>query len=442
MLFVNRISAGQQLAASLICLRDDNPVVLGLPRGGVPVAYEVATALAAPLDVIVVRKLGVPYQPELGMGAVGEGGVRVINDEVVRSALVSEKELATVERRERAEVEARAARFRGDHSAIPLTGRTVILVDDGIATGSTMRAACQVARARGATRVIVAVPVGAHDALTGLRNDADEVICLYTPRSFFGVGQWYRQFAQTSDAEVTQLLERSDRRRTRSPAAPAPEDPRAHQPVRDEEVSIPAGSVRLAGHLTIPADPRGLVLFAHGSGSSRHSPRNRYVAHLLNEAGLGTLLFDLLTTAEELDRTNVFDIDLLAGRLTDVTRWLAAQPERESLRIGYFGASTGAAAALAAAAERDTEVAAIVSRGGRPDLADDRLSLVAAPTLLIVGSHDQAVLELNRRAQQRLHCASQLAVVPGATHLFEEPGTLQTAAELARDWFLTHLTQA
>jgi putative phosphoribosyl transferase len=212
---------------------------------------------------------------------------------------------------------------------------------------------------------------------------------------------------------------------------------------RDEDVVVDAGPVRLGGHLTLPEATAGLVVFAHGSGSSRHSRRNRYVAAELNRAGLGTLLFDLLTPAEEHDRANVFDIGLLAGRLADVTRWLRAQPDVGDLRVGYFGASTGAAAALWAAAEPDADIAAVVSRGGRPDLAGPRLPMVVAPTLLIVGGHDEVVLELNRRAQAHLRrCDSRLTVIPGATHLFEEPGTLRAAAEAAGGWFTLHVTPA
>jgi putative phosphoribosyl transferase len=220
-----------------------------------------------------------------------------------------------------------------------------------------------------------------------------------------------------------------------------PED--CDAPSRDEDVVVNARPVRLGGHLTLPEETAGLVVFAHGSGSSRHSPRNRYVAAVLNLAGLGTLLFDLLATAEEHDRANVFDIGLLAGRLVDVTRWLRAQPDVGDLRVGYFGASTGAAAALWAAAEPDADIAAVVSRGGRPDLASARLPMVVAPTLLIVGGHDDVVLELNRQALAQLrHGDNRLTVIPGATHLFEEPGTLRAAAEAARDWFTRHLPPA
>ena len=201
-----------------------------------------------------------------------------------------------------------------------------------------------------------------------------------------------------------------------------------------ENIQLAVDGVELAGRLTVPAGAHGLVIFVHGSGSSRHSPRNQSVAATLNRAGLGTLLFDLLTPDEEPDRARVFDVELLAHRLRTVTDQFRPTAEW----VGYFGASTGAAAALLAAAEPDADVAAIVSRGGRPDLAAARLAFVRAPTLLIVGGADRTVLELNRQAQRQLRCVSILVVVPGATHLFEEPGALPAVADHARDWFLTH----
>jgi putative phosphoribosyl transferase len=207
----------------------------------------------------------------------------------------------------------------------------------------------------------------------------------------------------------------------------------------EETVEIPAGPVELEGALSVPDDAAGTVVFAHGSGSSRHSPRNRYVAEALNGAGLGTLLFDLLTPEEEQDRRHVFDIPRLAERLAAATIWLQNRPGPENEWIGYFGASTGAAAALSAATAPGVEVRAIVSRGGRPDLAADDLPNVRTPTLLIVGGRDEEVLELNRRAQRRLGGPSRITVVPGATHLFEEPGALESVAGLAADWFNEHL---
>jgi putative phosphoribosyl transferase len=207
----------------------------------------------------------------------------------------------------------------------------------------------------------------------------------------------------------------------------------------ERPVSIPAGAASLPGTLAWPAHPSGIVLFAHGSGSGRLSPRNLTVARQLRRAGLGTLLFDLLTETESLDRGNVFDIGLLAERLLLATEWIARQPETAGLAIGYFGASTGAAAALEAAAHSATPIAAVVSRGGRPDLARLDLNSVSAATLLLVGERDRDVLELNRQAFRRLRCAKQLVVIPGTGHLFEEPGALRQVGEWAAEWFVHHL---
>ena len=432
MIFADRVDAGRKLAQRLEHLRGDDVVVVGLPRGGVPVALEVALHLGAPLDVIVVRKLGVPGQPELGMGAIGEDGVRIINEEVIRVAHVSPEDVADVERRERVELERRATRFRGEHPRVPVAGRTVVVVDDGIATGSTARAACSVARAHGAARVVLAVPVAPSRWTARFAGDPDELVAVATPEPFYAIGQWYDDFSQTSDERVVACLAAG----RRAPAADAGGGPAGH----DEEVVVPAGPVRLGGRLTVPGGATGLVVFAHGSGSSRHSSRNRFVAGVLNEAGLGTLLFDLLTSDEEQDRTNVFDIELLAGRLVHATTWLRQQPQGRDTSMAYFGASTGAAAALWAAAEPGAGVDAVVSRGGRPDLAGPRLADVVAPTLLVVGELDDVVLTLNRRALAELRCERRLTVVPGATHLFVEPGALEAAAALAREWLVAHLS--
>jgi putative phosphoribosyl transferase len=213
------------------------------------------------------------------------------------------------------------------------------------------------------------------------------------------------------------------------------------------EISIDLEGITLEGALVLPKDAKGLVLFAHGSGSSRHSPRNRYVAGLLNSHQIGTLLFDLLTSQEEgMDRyTGIlrFDIPLLAKRLIGATRWIKRSSDTSELKLGYFGASTGAAAALIAASELSGLVSAVVSRGGRPDLADEALGFVVAPTLLIVGGDDEPVISMNQQALARLHCADKkLVIVPGATHLFEEPGALEEVARLAAEWFDQHFRTA
>lgn len=429
--FADRVDAGRHLAEKLGHLRGEDVVVLGLPRGGVPVAAVVAEAINAPLDVIVVRKLGVPFQPELAMGAIGEGGSEVLDRDVLIHTRVSEDDIRAVERRERAQLDARVARLRRGRERTDVSGRTVVIVDDGIATGSTARVACDVARHLGAAKVILAVPVAPPETV-GDFTEADEVVCVATPPQFMAVGYHYVDFSPTSDEEVIVLLDRAERRMRGANAMAAGAD-------CDIDVAIPADGVVLEGHLHLPEPASAVVLFAHGSGSSRHSPRNRFVASVLYDAGLGTLLLDLLTPAEEQDRANVFDIGLLAGRLAAATRWLGTRPDSASCRIGYFGASTGAGAALRAAASPEAHVDAVVSRGGRPDLAGPLLADVRAPTLLIVGGDDHAVLELNRQAQAQLHCPNHLAVVAGATHLFEEPGTLAEAALLASEWFTRHL---
>jgi predicted phosphoribosyltransferase/dienelactone hydrolase len=448
--FLDRADAGRRLAgllaSQLMIERGPGTVVLGLPRGGIPVAYEIALALDAPLDVILVRKIGLPAQPELAMGAIGEDGVRVVNDDVVQAEHVSDREFAGVEEAERAELGRRADRYRAGHPRLPLTGKTAIVVDDGIATGSTARAACQVARAHGAARVVLAVPVAPQASIDALASSADEVVAAEVPEPFLAIGQWYRDFAQTGDAEVVELLRQSGKAHGDGDAAapappPVPLTPAAPatSAAADRDVIVMAGPVPLPGRLTVPAGARGVVVFAHGSGSSRSSPRNMFVAGALHVVGLGSLLFDLLTPEEEADRANVFDIGLLARRLSAATAWLRAQPGLQEARVGYFGASTGAAAALRAAAGPGSGIAAVVSRGGRPDLAGAALGAVRAPTLFLVGALDDRVLELNQAARAQMRGESRLVVIPGAGHLFAEPGTLEQVASLARDWFVRYL---
>jgi putative phosphoribosyl transferase len=427
--FRDRLDAGRRLAERLDHLRDERPVVLALPRGGVPVAVEVAAHLDAPMDVLVVRKLGLPRQPELGVGAIGEGGERVFNQDLLHELRLSPDDLAEVAEVEAAEVDRRVARYRGGHPPLDVAGRVVLVVDDGVATGFTARAAVEIVRARGAARVVVAVPVGSRQAMAELADLADEVVCLGTPSPFRAIGLFYDDFRQVSDNEVLAGVRhaRSGASSTHGDDAPT------------LEVALGVDDVALPASITVPADAGGLVVFAHGSGSSRHSPRNRYVADALVGAGYATLRFDLLTATEAHDRANVFDVDRLARRLEAVHAWVLDRPALAGLPIGFLGASTGAAAALVAAADLGPWVGAVVSRGGRPDLARARLAEVSAPTLLLVGSEDEMVLDLNRRAERLLTCPHQLVVVPGASHLFEEPGALDQVVAAAMYWFDQHL---
>ena len=440
MMFQDRVDAGRRLAAALSRYGGEDPLVLGLPRGGVPVAFEIARALRAPLDVWIVRKIGAPNQPELGMGAVSEGGALFLDRKIAEAVGATEAEIARIVKRETAEVESRVLRFRQGRPAPQVRGRTVILVDDGIATGGTVRAALLAVRRLAPRRLVLAVPVGALRTVESLRPEVDDLVCLHAPADLQAIGAFYLDFRQTDDRDVLELLGRA--RREHSEAALEKEG--IVMAAQEWPVHITAGEQTLEGTLTLPRDARAIVLFAHGSGSSRHSPRNRYVAEALNRAGLGTLLFDLLTPEEDAAGSahQRFDIALLAGRLLRATEWVSSRPETQGLHIGYFGASTGAAAALVAAADWPDVVEAVVSRGGRPDLAEDALERVKAPTLLIVGGEDHDVLALNRSARRRIRVESEIAVVPGATHLFEEPGTLENAAALAAGWFKRHLAAA
>jgi len=424
--FADRHDAGRRLAALLAGFRSEDPVVVGIPRGGMPVAAEVARALEAPLDLVVVRKVGAPTNPEYAIGALAEDDVSVIDDEAVRSLRLGAGELRGAVEQARRELAERLVRYRGSRRRLAVAGRTVVLVDDGLATGHTARAAARSLRERGATRIILAVPIAAIGSARALRSWVDEMVCVETPADLWAIGLWYEDFSPTSDEEVAALLA--------EPVSPA---------TREVSIEVSPGLL-LSGELTVPwgAYGRGVVVFAHGSGSSRLSPRNRQVARALNQAGFATLLFDLLTAREEVDRTNVFDIPLLATRLVAATRWLRRQPETAHLAVGYFGASTGSAAALLAAAELRAGVCAVVSRGGRPDLVQARLDEVVAPVLLIVGGADAAVLELNREARRRLCCESKITVIPGASHLFEEPGALEAVARLAVDWFTQYLGES
>ncbi len=439
-LFQDRTDAGRQLALQLVRYRTAAPVVLGLPRGGVPVAYEVARALDAPLDVCVVRKLGAPMQPELGLGAVAEEGAFFLDRDLVDRLGVSTEELTTLIQTQRAEVADRVRRFRRGAPPLDVRGKTVLVVDDGIATGGTARAAMQTLRERGAGRVVLVAPVGASDSVDALRDVADEIVCLHSKDDFSSVGRWYDDFEPTTDDEVVALLDRA--RAERDPATRPRSEERAYAHVA-RNVSIPVEAGVVEGTLSIPPNARGLVIFAHGSGSGRRSPRNQYVAGVLQNAGFATLLFDLLTEEEERIDAQTgelrFDIDFLASRLVVATDWALQDPQTRAFGLGYFGASTGAAAALVASVQRSRHVHAVVSRGGRPDLAAAWLSRVRAPTLLLVGGNDADVVDLNQQALDMLTCEKRLEIVEGATHLFEEPGALEQVANAAARWLRTYL---
>jgi predicted phosphoribosyltransferase/predicted alpha/beta-hydrolase family hydrolase len=424
--FRDRQDAAKRLAVALAKYRGSRPLVMAIPRGAVPMGRAIADALDGDLDVVLVRKLGAPHHPEFAIGSVDEQGTVVLTEYAAQSGAdaayvrrESERELQVIkERREH---------YSPNQAAIPISGRIVIVVDDGLATGSTMIAALKAIRAQGPARLVCAVPVAARDSLDQVAKFADEVICLATPQPFYAVSPYYRDFSAVTDAEVMQILS------ARAAASSRGDDSGAGFA---RQVRIPIGELILEGDLTFPPSARGLVIFAHGSGSSRHSSRNRFVASALNRRGFATLLFDLLTAQEDRDVATRFDIPLLARRLESALQWTRDEPELRNLSVGLFGASTGAAAAIIVAAARPADTAAVVSRGGRPDLAGEHaLSRVRSHTQLIVGGADVQVLELNRAAEAAIGEWAELVVVPGATHLFEEPGALEQVASIAADWF-------
>lgn len=430
--FIDRADSGRQLAEALAELELDHPLIYALPRGGVPVAVEVAKALHAPLDLLLVRKIGAPRNPEVALGAIVEGSTReiVINESVKRLTGADEAYISEAVASQRAELERRREQYLGDRPRLDPKGRTVVVVDDGLATGATMKAALIGLKRGNPKRIVVALPVAPKAALEEIAEQADDIICLHPATKFRGVGGFYLDFHQLTDDETIAWLDQGLAGPETDTSTPA-----AHTHKR--QVSIPP--IGLAGDLTVPPNPRGIVLFAHGSGSSRGSPRNTYVAEKLNAEGFATLLIDLLTPEEGQDRRNVFDIPLLADRVIEASIWITSEPDLEDLPLGLFGASTGAGAALVGASEIKGRVGAVVSRGGRPDLAMVFLPQVTSPTLLLVGSLDHEVIGLNKLALAELSCIKQLKIITGAGHLFEEPGTLDKAIEHAADWFKIHL---
>lgn len=416
-LFRNRREAGGLLAEKLSELNlGRETCVLALPRGGVPIAWEISQQLKCPLDLVFIKKIGLAGQQELAIGAISEDSEVHWQRETIDWLGLKSSHLESLVSSKQKELQAQVKKLRKGRPAIDVKEKTVIVVDDGLATGATMIAALQFIRKNGPKRILVAVPVASDSAVDAIAPWSDETVVLEVPRPFFGVGQWYKDFSQVTDDEVQNLLE----------GFPT-------EGVSDHGVLIPHDELLLEGELTVPAVSKGLIIFAHGSGSTHRSPRNLKVATALNKFGFATLLFDLLTPAEAANRANVFNIPLLVERLRNATKWALEKDELRDLPIGYFGASTGAAAALGAA-RSESRVKSVVSRGGRPDLASEYLEHISCNVLLIVGGEDHEVIKLNERAKAALF-SCEMVIVPGAGHLFEEGNTMDEVIEYASNWF-------
>lgn len=444
--FRDRYDAGHQLARACEHLATEQPLVLGLVRGGVPVAFEVASHLHAPLDALGVRKIGLPRQPELALGAVGEDDAFIIDPELQAWAGITDTSVQLFIDEARAALSARLAAIRAQVPMLPVSGRTVIVVDDGIATGATMRAALLCLRSRDVARLVLAVPIAAAPSLDQCRSLVDEVICLDAPVVFGAVGAFYDNFSPTTDDEVIRLLRHQ---RTRQPGirpaavlvdAANPEHRNGGDtilgvaPGVEVEIEVPIeGPLRMPAIICVPDRAQALIVFAHGAGSNRTSPRNAAVARVFAEHGYASLRVDLLTPDETAEHVKGFSFPLLAARVRAAVDWARAEPALADLPVVVYGASTGAAVACVAAAA-DPSIRGVISRGGRADLVTEILPEVRVPCLFVVGERDDIVLELTQDVLRILGDRASLVVVPNAGHLFEEPGALTAVSQAAVVW--------
>jgi putative phosphoribosyl transferase len=455
--FRDRAAAGRVLAQPLAAYaRQPGVIVLGLARGGVPVAREVADVLRVPVGVVVARKVGVPGIEEVALGAVAEGSHRVIADTVAWYLGVPSRIVDRLAARERAELERSVARYKLGLASFDLSGRTVIVVDDGLATGATMRAAIRSVRDRRPARVIAAVPVASRPAAAEVQQEVDELVVVVMPPRFNTVSASYENYSPVSDEDVLTLV--GQPRRRISPSVLDISDrlgsalTRADGPARDTErtVGIPAFDATVVGELGVPrlvrspkrwersAGVRGLVILSNTGGGGRNSYIERYFAGRLRLSGYATLRLDLLTREEQLaDETDAFrrfDLQRTAARLACACEWAESEGVAGAHRTILAAAGAGAGTALVTASRRPGRIFAVVARGGRVDLATEVLAGVEASVLLIAGADDPVAIRRNSDAVERLHHGAVSIQVPRAGGTFEEPGALGAMAEHAVGW--------
>ena len=418
--FTDRTEAGRRLTDRVRPYAVDDPIVLALPRGGVPVGAELARGLGAEFDVLMVRKIGLPGRPETGVGAITEDGHVLYDDLALARMRIPRQALSDTVVSEREELDRRRRVYRGERSMPRITGRDCVVVDDGVATGGTARAALRMVRQAGPSSLVLAVPVASPEALETLKGEADAVVVIGAPDNFRAVGEWYRDFDQLSDDHVTTILTELERSR------PRPEVARA--------VRIRAGQVYLDGDLTMPMALRGVVVMAFGRG--RGDPEGRAIAASLQRAGYATLLLDLLTGDDGDDEG---ETEVLGERLGAAVTWLRRATDAAGEPLGIMGWGDAAPAALAAAAELPQDVASVVAHGGRVDMAEPVLGKVRAPTLLLLESGDSFVRELGEWSRAHLGGPSELDVVSGADRLLGGTRQWREVAVRTLDWFDRYL---
>ncbi|SIO84913.1 phosphoribosyltransferase [Nocardiopsis sp. JB363] len=418
--FTDRTEAGRRLTERVRPHAVDDPIVLALPRGGVPVGAELARGLGADFDVLMVRKIGLPGRPETGVGAITEDGHVFYDDLALARMRLPRQALSDTVASERDELDRRRRVYRGERSMPRIAGRDCVVVDDGVATGGTARAALRMVRQAGPSSLVLAVPVASSEVLEALKGEADAVVVISAPDNFRAVGEWYRDFDQLSDDHVTTILLDLERSR------PRPEVARA--------VRIRAGQVYLDGDLTMPTALRGVVVMAFGRG--RGDPERRAIASSLQRAGYATLLLDLLTGDDGDDEG---DTEVLGERLSAAVTWLRRATDAASEPLGVMGWGDAAPAALVTAAELPQDVASVVVHGGRVDLAEPALGKVRAPTLILLESEESFVRELGEWTMSRLGGPSELGVVSGADRLLGGTRQWREVAVRSLDWFDRHL---
>lgn len=418
--FADRSEAGHRLAERVRPYAVTDPLVLALPRGGVPVGAELARRLDADFDVLMVRKIGLPGRPETGVGAIAEDGHVFYDDLALARMRIPRQALSETVDAERSELDRRRRVYRGERPSPRIAGRDCVVVDDGIATGGTARAALRMVRQAGPAQLVLAVPVASQQAVAALRGEADALVVLSAPDNFRAVGEWYRDFDQLSDGRVTAILAEQEDARSR------PEGARA--------VRVRVGDVYLDGDLTIPGALRGAVVLASGQG--RGDPRWSAIASVLQRAGYATLLLDPLTGGA---RPSAADTGVQGERLSAAVTWLRRATDAAAEPVGVVGAGSAAPAALVTAAERPGDVAAAVVHGGRIDLAEPSLPGVRAPVLVLLESGDSFVRELGEWVRGRMGAHTDLRVVPGVEQLLRGSQEWRRVAVETLEWFDRHL---